>query len=364
MKLKQILKCIIPNKMIQFFRLGFKNIYYYRKLKDLERKDNEKRVFIFGTAIHKNLGDHLITASEIEFLSDYKKGFRIIEIPTEVYEVYENLLTRTIKGKDLIIINGGGWMGNLWKKEELLVEDMVSSFGKNKIIIFPQTIYFDRKADSYDELICSSTKAFSSHPNLTITVREKRSYDFAKKTYKNNKVLLVPDIALYYYDKAKSYRKNDKSRTIKTCLRQDRENLRKDLSISHIIEKFEKLNYSINRIDTISKFRVSEIKRQFAIDKKLRGFADSSLIITDRLHGMIFSFLVNTPCIIIDNKTKKVSGVYEKWLSKSDIIFPLYLKDDKELDAFLTKIINKKIKSNKIEFDFRDLIEEVKNGEN
>ena len=47
--------------------------------------------------------------------------------------------------------------------------------------------------------------------------------------------------------------------------------------------------------------------------KKLAAFSEVKLVITDRLHGMLFSAITHTPCIAIDNLSRKVSGVYE-WI--------------------------------------------------
>ena len=55
------------------------------------------------------------------------------------------------------------------------------------------------------------------------------------------------------------------------------------------------------------------------MEKKLLEFSRAKLIITDRLHGMIFAALAETPCIALDNLSKKVSGVYQ-WISYLDYI--------------------------------------------
>ena len=46
---------------------------------------------------------------------------------------------------------------------------------------------------------------------------------------------------------------------------------------------------------------------------KLTEFASASLVITDRLHGLIFSAITNTPCIAFDNLSGKVHGIYH-WI--------------------------------------------------
>ena len=48
--------------------------------------------------------------------------------------------------------------------------------------------------------------------------------------------------------------------------------------------------------------------------KKLQEFADAEFVITDRLHGMVFAAITETPCIVFSNYNQKVKGTYE-WIS-------------------------------------------------
>ena len=36
-------------------------------------------------------------------------------------------------------------------------------------------------------------------------------------------------------------------------------------------------------------------------------------MVTDRLHGMIFALLAKTPCLVLENKSYKIRGVYD-WI--------------------------------------------------
>ena len=49
------------------------------------------------------------------------------------------------------------------------------------------------------------------------------------------------------------------------------------------------------------------------------AFRHTELVITDRLHGMIFSAITGTPCIVINSKSPKVRGCYE-WIRHLDYI--------------------------------------------
>ena len=55
------------------------------------------------------------------------------------------------------------------------------------------------------------------------------------------------------------------------------------------------------------------------IQKKLEEFASARMVITDRLHGMIFAAITQTPCIVLDSLSHKLRGCYE-WLSELDYI--------------------------------------------
>ena len=79
---------------------------------------------------------------------------------------------------------------------------------------------------------------------------------------------------------------------------------------------------------------------------KMQRFAESQIVITDRLHGMVFAALTGTPCMVFANNHHKVMGTYD-WISylpyikyASDVedaikIIPQLLKMNNCLSYFL-----------------------------
>mgnify|MGYP003170275434 FL=1 len=55
----------------------------------------------------------------------------------------------------------------------------VKDFVDKKIVIFPQTIYFDKKIVPFNALISSANEIFSKCKDITLCVREKKSFEFA-----------------------------------------------------------------------------------------------------------------------------------------------------------------------------------------
>ena len=339
MKIRKILKKIIPKRIVYRIKMGSEMLSFSFKIKMIEENPSGKD-YILGTPIHSNLGDHLITLAEFDFLRKINQNRDVIEIPTEMYQIYRDRLKKAIPSDSMIYINGGGWMGNIWPVEELLLQDMINLFSDNKVIVFPQTIYFKNDTVPYHQLINSANNIFAKCRDVTLCVRDRQSYEFAINNYKDIKVLLVPDIALTYQ------KETPKNKGIKYvvgyCLREDRELSRNREQESLVRRVLHKYGYTEKSISTMSKRRVPTWKREAEVNKGLEAFASCTIVVTDRLHGMIFSYITNTPCIVFDNKTKKVSGVFTEWLKNSTHILPLFGSAGlEEINSFILACTNK-----------------------
>ena len=76
---------------------------------------------------------------------------------------------------------------------------------------------------------------------------------------------------------------------------------------------------NIQYTDTAVGYNVDRWKREGLLKTKLEEFASCELVITDRLHGIIFAFITNTPCIALDSLSYKNNGIC-KLLSKNATI--------------------------------------------
>ena len=315
---------------------------YANRINEISKVKVDKCVLI-GTPLHRNLGDHLITTAEREFLKTigYKKP--VFEIPKEMYNLFKDRLKATISKGDLIIISGGGWMGNLFENDQLLIQDIVDSF-LCKVIIFPQTIYYDTSKPKYNHSLETCKKSLEKHKNLVLCCRERNSYDLARANFNNVNTLLVPDIALSYYNLVENNIICKKSNQVAFCLRKDGEACRDAQCIDYIQTILKEEASAIVYTDTVARSRVFEEDRYINVLTKLKEFAQYQLIITDRLHGMIFAYLAGTPCIVLDNKTKKVLGVYDEWLKDSSSIMPFTdLCEKPIIGEFIKKVMANQI---------------------
>jgi pyruvyl transferase EpsI len=65
--------------------------------------------------------------------------------------------------------------------------------------------------------------------------------------------------------------------------------------------------------ETSISYAVAEEKREAELRKKWKEFLSARVVITDRLHGMVFAAITGTPCIVLTNYNHKLSGSYQ-WL--------------------------------------------------
>lgn len=291
---------------------------------------DDKKIFIGLTADYRNIGDIAITIAQRKLLSEVFPDRKIIEIPmTKAYE-YEPYIKNILNNDDILTLIGGGNLGNIYITFEERRRFIINLFKNNKIISFPQSIDFTNNDNGINEFN-KSIEIYSQNPNLVLLARETKSFNIMQNNFKN-KVTLIPDTVFYLKDYLKDFSIPNRNR-ITICLRDDREkitnsNLTNDLT--NILKEHEYETISI--MDTI--IEDIYINPDMRINRLIKFFNDyyynSKLIITDRLHGMIFAVITNTPCIAFDNSNKKISSTYNTWLKNEPLIkfFDNYNEED------------------------------------
>lgn len=274
---------------------------------DYATKINSKDFVLIDTPTHGNLGDQAIALAQTQIVKSY------YEVTADNFNKLAWLYAKFTPHDKVVIIPGGGFVGSLWPIEEERIHKILSTFSKNKVIIFPQTVYFDLETNSGLDFFNKSKQFYEQHKNLTFFVRDNKSYEFLLKNMSNVDARISPDIVLLLkYENAIS---EDRS-GILLCLRDDIERVLSE-------DDYEEINESIvarcGTIDIKTTSMVCDLyippeNRKREVYKKLDEFSKAKLVVTDRLHAMIFSAITATPCIAFGNMSGKVKGVYS-WIS-------------------------------------------------
>ena len=108
----------------------------------LRQSTNAKRLILIGTPLHGNLGDHAIAEGEYAFLKEHYPKYTVVEIPMLMYPSLRRRICKWIYPKDVILLNGGGYLGNVWYYAEKVVFDILKRFPNNPVLFFPNTMYY------------------------------------------------------------------------------------------------------------------------------------------------------------------------------------------------------------------------------
>jgi pyruvyl transferase EpsI len=270
-----------------------------------------KNFVLLGTPLHSNIGDRAITLAEKNFLYEH---FHLRPIITLPFNVSPHSLP--IYNNSIIIMYGGGNFGDLYLREEEYRRKIFKEYKNIPTILFPQTIFFKDKKHLEE-----SIKIYSEN-GLKLFAREKNSYENMKFNFLSNEVYATPDIVMNL-----NYSKYNRNKSgVLEVMRTDGEKNIDANTLSDINFFLETKFNTINKTDMHSKLPWREYwvtKDSKLVNDKIQEFKDAKLVVTDRLHGMIFSLITGTPCICFDNLTHKTAGVYE-WVIEGG--FDNYIK--------------------------------------
>lgn len=282
---------------------------------------------------HCNIGDHAIAVAERRMLAAGERPYLSFdEDPTPIMLCLERYCTPD----DVIYMHGGGNMGTLYRREEDNRLRLISLMKRNRIVLFPQTMSYD-DTEASRRYLRHTQKIYSSHPDLHLFAREQVSYERMKKAYPDCDVQLVPDIVLSI--KGEDDAPFEQRHGVLLCMRNDVEKTLDDT----VHRRFEQVAASISggwkyTDTTISddNYPVSQEYGEQLVAGKWAEFKKARLVITDRLHGMIFSAITGTPCVALNNSNGKVGFEYV-WLK--DVPYIAFARTVDEVPQLVAQVM-------------------------
>lgn len=318
----------LRNKISQF-KWEWKKRKKIKKVYHLSETDKEmkkiKKAIVLQTPTHGNIGDQAIAYAQKEFLKVNFPEYRYMEIVAdEVLSKYAYVKS-ILNEDDLIFIHGGGNLGTIYPKEERIRRFIIEQFKDNAVISFPQSASFSNEKFGEKELE-KSRKVYRSHPNLTIIARESKTLEILKKEFPFVNLIFTPDIVLFLNERTE----NIERKGITTAFRKDGEVSIDSNFKEELLNKLQESKYDLNISDTHKGFQyhIDESNREKLLKEKWNEFKSSELVLTDRLHGMIFCAITGTPCIVFKNSNHKIEYSYKNWLKDCNYI---YLAEDNKM---------------------------------
>lgn len=294
------------------------NTHYY------DHFEGKKKIVVCLGADYGNLGDVAITFAQMNFLKECFPDYEVIEFP--ISKTYSDMksLKEVVTSSDIITIVGGGNTSERYSDIEDCRQFIIEQFKDNPIISFPQSVEL---LGASEKFVRKMRNAYQKHKKLLYLVREKYSYDCIKRVLPALNCKMCPDIAL----SLRHIFENVKQPVITISFRGDQERKLDDKNKEEILDILRSLPFEILERDTqiVGNQDFSVLGRKRLLQGHLDAYANSKLVITDRLHGMILAYIANTPCIVFAGDNPKIKGCYE-WLKASNSV--AFIEDyDKEV---------------------------------
>jgi exopolysaccharide biosynthesis predicted pyruvyltransferase EpsI len=251
-----------------------------------------------------NAGDAAIWVSQVRILG--RLGFTATYVSARDAFSADELRHRVPRGP--ILISGGGSLGTRWGKTHAFKERVIEEFPDRQIVILPQSGHFDDIA-----ALARFRNIAEAHRRLTVIARDRATLAELKEVDCGKE--LLPDLATDLWDYRGASRGKE---SVRYLLRQDGEapGHRSDVPSSVDwcdpnrvvwVRRFEK------RIARRSLPSLADRKAVWRLDHGLDLLAGASVVVTDRLHGMVLANHLGIPVIALDNSWGKVRNFYETW---------------------------------------------------
>lgn len=229
-------------------------------------------------------------------------------------------------GDGVILLTGGGSLGDVWPTAQACREDILRSFPDRPVIQLPQSIHF-----SDPTRMAEARRVLGSHRALTLFVRDDDSRVLAEDEL-GVPGRLCPDMA---FGLRPITPPGAPTRDIVWLARTDVESRHppaagsRDLATDWAEEPptwLRRLNWLL--MGATARHPSSSLRRRLhratfrplARQRLARGLAILSagrVVITDRLHGHILALLLGLPHVILDNSYGKISSFHAAWTSEA-----------------------------------------------
>ena len=277
-----------------------------------------------------NVGDSAIWLGQTSYLRRSNVSV-VYACDTDTYSE-DRLRTRLADG--VILITGGGNMGDLYPAHQRLREQIIERFDHNKIIQLPQTFAFSDRSN-----LERAKAIFDRHPNLMLLARDKRSLEFARNEFRAASEL-CPDMAFALgklsrpvdpdYDVVWLGRSDDESSHASAGAAPD------DVFSTDWVEVPP--GSPRPRLGTRAAFRANSLLTRLAsghpararrlsgllaatfaplarqrLERGCRLLSRGRVIVTERLHGHILGVLLGIPQVLVGDRYGKLQSFYETW---------------------------------------------------
>lgn len=286
----------------------------------VELSKERPNAVILLAADYRNIGDIAILEAQKSYLSQLLPDVcqHVVSL-TQTYDAMRSL-RGALGPEDSLFIQGGGFLGDLYPQGYFGFEWIVRYFPDTRITTFPLSMV-TTSADPKRSMIGQRSGYLKGHDRLTLCARERVSLDMMRSVY-GDKIIYSPDIVLSTVSRIRSLTSFERSGAL-VAFRGDHEKSVSSESQNVIVDSLKRLGLTTTYHDNLVSDEVfAESTPEGLLRHTLDLYRRSKVVLTDRLHGMIFATITGTPCIVLPNNNHKIRATYEDWIkSRANYVF-------------------------------------------
>ncbi len=277
---------------------------------------------------HPNVGDSAIWLGTTEYfrLHTHREPRYVATIAN-----FDEAALRAAVPAGPIFVHGGGNFGDLWPRHQEFRERLLERFADREVIQLPQSLHFDDPA-----VAKRAAAAIARHGRFRLFVRDEWSYEFATAHFECE-VALCPDMTVFIGDLGRE----TPSKDVLYLLRTDKEGAPHPAPgrpgyTSQVADWLSepRLTVGLQRWRAMARGvwrgrRDREALRLASYDgaavaRVARGcelLSRGRVVITDRLHAHLLSFLLRIPHAVLDNTYGKPGRFLDLWMPDAPDVY-------------------------------------------
>jgi len=270
------------------------------------------------------VGDHAQIIATRKLLNKYFYDYEIVPFYRRELNDW-NRFAEAVEGADYVFIQGGGDFGSFRNEWHLTRKKIVAAFPHKKIVQLPVGVLYDKRNA---KIAFEDDRAFFSSDNFLLFCRNPEDYDLFKDNF-SCKVAFMPDFVLSLKpslnavprenalvvlrrDEETIFRTWRLDRGVERVMRHSKKLgvcVRKGVTAYHLLHRYlTELKIKRQVLKYVDKVTVKEVQisdrdvgedREQYVKDLFDYYRSFKVVVTDRFHGMVFSILTGTPCVIL-----------------------------------------------------------------
>lgn len=284
-------------------------------------------VALVGFPLHPNAGDSLIWLGQLSLFAQL--GIRVRVVGEQ--NAHNAELLQSLPADVAVLVSGGGNFGDLWPTEHHYRERVIEDARTRRVIQMPQSFCFREPVN-----LSLTQRVVASHPDLTLTWRDRESYESGLRAFPGTRSVLVPDVALALG----AMKKSGERRWPIVCIsRTDQEG--GELRAIPVPEGCQadwntdttrlpqKLALRALRVDRRAGHRLLPeptrqiIYRHYAettVQAALQVVCSAGVVVSDRLHAHVLCTMLGMPHVMVDTRYGKIRSFIETWTLGNELV--------------------------------------------